>query len=252
MVSWIPGWSSIAGTAWWSGFYFWVSICALIALGMAEVASHRYSDRKDELVAIEQEAIQRRHDVDMAHVQHDTAEAVERAAQLEKDAAVARAAIADANARAAEATQKAAEAQLALGKFKAPRTLSLEQQARIAAKLEPFAGTIYDAGIGPAGDPEPLYLLRSIHSALSQAGWVQIAWTGQDAQTYTEPPMPAVGLTMVTNVIVDVNPNWWAKYGAAAKALADALAAEDIAAIPDSQPTSINSDAIHVRIGRKL
>jgi hypothetical protein len=84
-VSWIPGWGSIAGTAWWSGFYFWISICALIALGMAEVASHRYSDRKDELTAVEQETIQRHHDEDMARVQHDTATANERAAKLERE-----------------------------------------------------------------------------------------------------------------------------------------------------------------------
>jgi len=154
--------------------------------------------------------------------------------------------------RISAANERAAKAELELAKFKAPRMLSLEQQAQIADKLKAFAGTLYDAGIGPAGDPEPLYLLRSIHAALSQAGWVQIAWTEQGAQTYTEPPMPAVGLTMVTNVIIDVNPNWWVKYGPAATALAAALAVEGIAAIPDSQPTSINSDAIHVRIGRKL
>ena len=39
---------------------------------------------------------------------------------------------------------------------------------------------------------------------------------------------------------------------AAATALARALADEGIAAVTDSQPTTINTDAIHVRIGRKL
>ena len=53
--------------------------------GYGEVASHRYSDRKDELTATEQEAIQRRHDEDMAAVQHDTAVANERAAKLERE-----------------------------------------------------------------------------------------------------------------------------------------------------------------------
>jgi hypothetical protein len=72
-MSWIPGWDSIASAGMWSGFYFWMSIGALIGLGVFEVASHRYSERKDEMVAVEQEAIQRRHDEDMTRVQHDAA-----------------------------------------------------------------------------------------------------------------------------------------------------------------------------------
>src|ERR1700691_2952839 len=72
VMSWIPGWDSVAGAGWWSGFYFWLGIGALIALGVFEVASHRYSDRKDELTAIEQKDTQRRHDDEMTRVQHDT------------------------------------------------------------------------------------------------------------------------------------------------------------------------------------
>jgi len=89
-LSWIPGWDSVANAGWWSGFYFWASIVALISLGIMEVASHRYSERKEELASIEQEAILRRHDEEMARVQHDTAQANERAAGLEKEAAEAR------------------------------------------------------------------------------------------------------------------------------------------------------------------
>ena len=105
----------------WSGFFFWASIGCLIGLGITEVASHRYSERKDDLAEIEQHEIQRRHDEDMARVQHDTAQANERAAELTREAArlsaeaeAARAQIAEANARASEATQKATEAQLEL------------------------------------------------------------------------------------------------------------------------------------------
>jgi hypothetical protein len=87
-LSWIPGWDSIASTGWWSGFYFWVSIAALIGLGVAEIASHRYSERKDELAAIEQEAKDKRHDEEMTKAQHDAALAIERAAGLEREAAI--------------------------------------------------------------------------------------------------------------------------------------------------------------------
>ena len=151
----------------------------------------------------------------------------------------------------AEATARAAEAQLALEKFKAPRTLTAAAQGRLKATLNSFAGTIFDIGIGPMGDPEPLYLARSIHLALSAANWTQVGWTG-GGQTYTEPPMPSLGVTTVSNVIVDVHPNWWPKFKDAAEAFAGALNAEGIDAVADSQPTSINTEAIHIRIGRKL
>jgi type II secretory pathway pseudopilin PulG len=151
----------------------------------------------------------------------------------------------------AAANHRAVEAQRALAQFKAPRALTPEQQAKISEKLKRFAGTKFGAGIGPKGDPEPLYILRNIVSALSSAGWVQLAWSG-GGETYTEAPMLSVGLTMVTNVIVDVHPDFMAKYGAAAQTLADALNAEGIDAIAESRPTTINTDAIHLRIGRKL
>jgi hypothetical protein len=150
-VSWIPGWNSIAGTAWWSGFYFWVSICALIALGMAEIASHRYSDRKDELTAIEQDAIQRRHDEDMGRVQHDTAQTNEKAAQLEKDAA---------NARLE--TEK-------LKQTVAWRTIPAAAATALQAALAAHPGSVNLRYTD--GDPEALYLAVQFSKIFSDAHW---------------------------------------------------------------------------------
>jgi hypothetical protein len=150
-----------------------------------------------------------------------------------------------------EADARAAEANLELAKFKAPRLLDDAQQSIVAGKVAMFSGTKFDAGIGPKGDPEPLYLLRSISDSLKSIGWVHVPWTG-DGETYTEAPLPAVGLTMVTNVIVDVHPKYWNELGPAAKALVDALNAEGIAAIVNSRPATIDADVIHIRIGRKL
>src|SRR5258708_14331673 len=102
----IPGWDSIAGSNWWSNFYFWAGIIALLLLGVAEVISHRYSERKDELVAEQQDSTQRRHDEEMARLHLETA---------------------NANARASEANQKAEEERLARGKIQdrlQPRRLS--------------------------------------------------------------------------------------------------------------------------------
>lgn len=133
----------------------------------------------------------------------------------------------------------------------AARHMSLDKQYKLTAALNPFAGTAFDAAIGPRDDPEPLYLLRAIHSALVAAGWKAQAWTTGDT-LLTEAPMPPIGETMVTNVIVDVGPTHWAKFGQAATALAKALADAGIDAIADTKPTSIDTDAIHIRIGRRL
>ena len=160
--------------------------------------------------------------------------------------------ISDSNARAALAEKGAAEAALELAKFKSPRTLTEIQQTAITEGLKQFAGTRYDAGIGPAGDPEPLYLLRSIAASLAKANWVQVPWTGNPTMAYDEPPLLSIGLTMVTNVIVDVHPEYWKKLSPAAEALAAVLRSQGIDAIADSKPTTIDADVIHLRIGRKL
>ena len=55
-MRWIPGWDSVEGAHWWSNAYFWGSILSLILLGASEVVSHRYSERRDRLANIEQEA----------------------------------------------------------------------------------------------------------------------------------------------------------------------------------------------------
>jgi hypothetical protein len=84
-MSWIPGWDSITSANSWSNFYFWAGIAALLALGAFEVFSHRYSERKDELVARQQDETQRQHDEEIARLHLETAKASERATHLERE-----------------------------------------------------------------------------------------------------------------------------------------------------------------------
>jgi hypothetical protein len=125
------------------------------------------------------------------------------------------------------------------------------QKQHISNAVRQFRGTAFDIGIGPKGDPEPIYLAKAIGAALSEAGWSPIPWAG-GGETYTDPPLPPFGLTSVTNVIVDVHPTYWAKYGSAVTALAAALIEEEIDADAKSSQSTIDTDAIHLRIGRKL
>lgn len=83
--------------------------------------------------------LRERANVEVGKANVAAAAAHERAAGLEKQAEEARGAIAEANARAAEAAQKAAEAQLALEKFRAPRSLSVEQRADIVSRMSKWA-----------------------------------------------------------------------------------------------------------------
>lgn len=109
-MSWIPGWDAAASAYWWSNIYFSASIVALILLGVFEVISHRYSERKDELTATEQQRIQDQHDKDMAAVHLQASQANERAANLEKEAAAA-------NERAAEIMRATAWRQFTRGQI---------------------------------------------------------------------------------------------------------------------------------------
>lgn len=153
-MSWIPGWDSVAGTGWWSGFYFWVSIVCLIGLGVAEVVSHRYEGRKDQLAAIEEAAKDKRHNEEMARVQHDTAQAGERAAQLERDAA---------NARLETERLKQTVAWRTI-----PSETATALERALAAKVGAVNLRYTD------GDPEALYLAAQFSRIFAQAHW-QIA-----------------------------------------------------------------------------
>ena len=56
IVSWLPGWTTADDAGWWSSFYFWFGVASLVSLGCAEVLSHFYGLRQDELVAISERA----------------------------------------------------------------------------------------------------------------------------------------------------------------------------------------------------
>jgi hypothetical protein len=85
IMSWIPGWNSIAGAHGWENFFFYAGIIALILLGIMEVASHRAAQRKDELTEQQQTETQRRHDEEIARLHLETAQANERAARIESN-----------------------------------------------------------------------------------------------------------------------------------------------------------------------
>ncbi|SDO01880.1 hypothetical protein [Afipia sp. GAS231] len=99
-------------------------------------------------------------------------DALLKAAELEKQAEQLRKDTAEANARAAEA-------KLELEKFRAPRTLSIEQQRRVSEKLRPFAPRQFDVAM-PPGDSEAAQLMIILVTVLRDAGWTQVPWKYPD------------------------------------------------------------------------
>jgi hypothetical protein len=55
-------------------------------------------------------------------------------------------------------------------KESAPRTLTIEQQARIVSKIKPFSNTPFDLSVDP--EPEALALLDIVDSILVSSGWL--------------------------------------------------------------------------------
>jgi hypothetical protein len=145
----LPGWNSIPFTGLMSNVFFWLSIGALVLLGVAEVLSHRYGGQHDLLVAQQQQTAKDASDGVIARLQRDTAQA---------------------NARAAEA-------QLALEQLRAPRALSPLQQAAIAAVAARHKNLTLH--IFMAGDSADISPLAAKFSEMLRAGgnWTVEAWT---------------------------------------------------------------------------
>jgi hypothetical protein len=162
--------------------------------------------------------------------------------QLKKDTAVA--------------TARALEAQLALEKFKAPRTLTPEQRGRIVDKLKQFSGTEYDITISEF-DPEIQNFVFTLELVLSTAGWTELDWKGTGEALIRgggKQPLIRLGAS-VANVVIGVQLNQPPKLFEFALALSDALEAEGVTATAERhighEMSSTNANAIHIMIGRK-
>jgi hypothetical protein len=153
-VSWIPGWQTSAAAKAWSDGWFWASIGSLLLLGVCEVISHRYSERKDELDAENQRNLQRQHDNDVASLQLQAAKAIE---------------------RAAVADQHAADANLALERYKAPRAITDADAEIMRKNLEAFSNTRIEIFL-TSDISEVINIHTRIIQILHDAHWQPESW----------------------------------------------------------------------------
>jgi hypothetical protein len=163
VMSWLPGWNTIAGAHGWESAFFWGSIIALILLGVTEVASHRAAQRKDELTEQQQTETQQRHNEEIARLHLETAQANDRAANLEKEAAAA-------NVRAAEIMRATAWRQFTPQQFTA-------LQNNLAQK----SGKLVIAWI--ANDAESLGLAIQFSALFNDRKNWEVSWSAKTFST---------------------------------------------------------------------
>lgn len=161
--------------------------------------------------------------------------------------------IAKANERAALAERGTAEAKLELAKFKAPRTLTPQQQKHITDKLRPFAGTPFDCYVN--NDPEPLELMWQISDTLKAAGWIHQSVETKGQITISVAGKPKVGAIVTTGIEIQIAESRKAVWAATVVSMKEALTHEGIAtdlkAIIEGSEGAEHPNAIHIKIGKK-
>ena len=189
-------------------------------LGICEVVSHRYSQRKDELAEAHQRTLQRHHDADIAELQ----------------------------LQAANANERAANAQLELERYKAPRTIPQPQWVTFIAAVQPSTGQDYILSV--ASGTEPANLICLIDNLLKEAGWTRAEHqTTITAGTDCGP----IGLNTLSDIHIRVAPHHTNKTAEAADRLANALHATGLTTYLERDPVNVPNDhVVLIMVGTKL
>ena len=142
-----------------------------------------------------------------------------------------------------------ANARLALAKLKTPRSLTTEQQKRLAVKLKEFEGTPFDFFVHT--DPEAIDLMWQIADVLKVSGWIHHPVTSL-AVVYRVHGKPEAGIVSFTGLEIQIDESRRADWERAVLALETGLKAEGIItkAIALTDKTE-SPNAIHIKVGKK-
>ena len=158
------------------------------------------------------------------------------------------------DAKLTEALDRATEAHAAYIKLRTSRQsiLTTEVMASMVEQLKAFPKTKFDVGSDDL-DREAWDFLWSLEPTLSRAGWVHVDWVG--GQTFKKNwygTIRTYGRANVSNVSLEVRPDFRSALMPAVEALAAALRAVDIDVnTADNNNASQNDEAIHVLVGPK-
>jgi hypothetical protein len=146
-----------------------------------------------------------------------------------------------------QAKEDANTAKLALGKYRAPRILTAEQQNTIIDTLKPFAGQKYSLSVAAGNEPEAL--LCVLDAILQRAGWIQHPMIGSVA---VGTPCGMAALNSLSAIDARRGPNATRATIAAINALVEALAPTDAAARGATDPINNSTeDVIILMVGAK-
>jgi len=162
-MSWWPGWDSIESTTRWQDIYFWFGVVCLVMLAVAQVVSHKYGVRKDELVAIAERDV-------IAQRQTEKDEADDRIRQLQN--------------ALSEADKKLSESE----KGPAARRITGQQKAELIAALTPFRGQKVSI-VCVKGDEEGLALAQDFLAIFVAANWDFEGALGVAQASYSKNPI---------------------------------------------------------------
>lgn len=169
--------------------------------------------------------------------------------------------------RAAELEKEAAGLRLELARLSTPRSrlITPEAAATFVEKIKPFAGTKIDIGHAQSGR-EQWDFLWVLEPLFPQAGWIFVDWNPGPL------PLPGqsrpkifgklnwtmqrheYGVANVSNVSIELSPEFRDKLLPAANALASALKEIGIAAVVEDHPisgVSATNEAIHFLVGER-
>jgi len=173
----------------------------------------------------------------------------ERTGKLELETETQRKLTAEATERGKQLELELEKTRLELAKLKAPRTLTPEQQERIAHKLRQFSETPFDCFVSQ--DTEPIDLMLNISDALTRAGWVHKPIEGHAAELNVR-GKPAAGLVILTGIEVQIHISRLDDWSKSVHALVAALSEEGIAAtLKAFNHKNEHPNAIHIKIGKK-
>lgn len=162
----------------------------------------------------------------------------------------------EAEAKIADANARALQAQADLAKYKAPRSLSPTQRARITDQMHHAAPQTFD--VSASGDPDSLELVGEIEGILNSAGWVQVDFKFVPSLMGTGfqnigPNDVFIANSNVSGIQIRMNPHHSVEFFPIAEMLAHALREEDIQATATDidEIESDNDGAIHIMVGKK-
>jgi len=154
----------------------------------------------------------------------------------------------------AELKNETTTAQLELARLTTNRDVLLKRddgREALIAKLMPFKGTIYDAGLSMSSGEQADFLWNLITEVLDKAGWKQVEWKGPGlGGTFGNVGMPGLGAVAAQNVEVHVHPQSREKFQPAIDALVTSLNAIGIKATDARlNVANDNPEAIHILVG---